>query len=170
MILLLISPYSSVNELETKANAINSYNDVSVSEAYNLIDNMSSLYILDVRTKEEYALGHITNAHLIPHEDITFRQNELPDNKTQPLLVYCRSGSRSVIASNSLIDLNYTSVYNMLEGFNAWKNAGYLYEASFIDPTEDLIKLLLIIPIIGISLVSLVILVNELIKRRQITK
>ncbi len=168
VILLLISPYSSVNELETQAKITNSYNDISVSEAYNLIDNMSSLYILDVRTKEEYALGHITYAHLIPHEEIAFRQNELPENKTQPLLVYCRSGSRSVIASNSLIDLNYTLVYNMLEGFNAWKNAGYSYESSFIDPTEDLIKLLLIITIIGISMVFFVIIVKELIKRRQI--
>ena len=166
--LLIFSSYSSVNDLNTQARLFSEYIDITVSEAYNLVENLSSIYILDVRTEEEYSNGHIADAHLIPHDEIILRQSELPENKTPPILVYCRLGSRSVLASNSLIDLNYILVYNMLEGFNAWKNAGYPFESSFIDPTEDLIKLLLIITIVGVSIVFFVVLIKELLKKRKI--
>jgi rhodanese-related sulfurtransferase len=123
---------------------------------------------LDVRTQEEYSTGHLVNAKLIPYTEIISRQEELPDNKSQPLLVYCRSGSRSVYASDSLVDLNYTSVFNMLEGFNAWKNAGYSYEGSFNDPPEEMMQILIIFIIFGVStIIAIVILRETFIKKKN---
>ena len=91
-----------------------------MNEAINLIENTSTLLILDVRTESEYLEGHINNSLLIPHDKIESRQDELPVNKSTPILVYCRSGSRSATASNTLTALNYTCVYNMLGGYTAW--------------------------------------------------
>ncbi|MHA1979039.1 MAG: rhodanese-like domain-containing protein [Candidatus Hodarchaeales archaeon] len=127
---------------------LNDYTDISVSEAYAMTQNTSSLFILDVRTDEEYSIGHINNSYLLPYTEIESRQDELPENKSQPILVYCRSGRRSAIASSSLIGLNYTTIFNMLDGFSAWIDANYPYKKSIADPTLDLTTLILLITII----------------------
>ncbi len=113
-----------------------SYSTISISEAQDLISNISELFILDVRTDSEFEAGHIIGANLIPDNEIMNRQDELPDNKSRPILVYCRSGFRSASASNKLVSLAYTEVYNMAKGFDAWKNAGYPYEiVTFVNPS-----------------------------------
>ena len=66
--------------------------------------------ILDARTQEEYDEGHIDGAILIPEYEVSARaEKELPD-KDGLILVYCRSGRRSKIASQALVDLGYTNV------------------------------------------------------------
>jgi len=116
-----------------------SYVTISVSEAKELIDNNENLFILDVRTDSEFNDGHISRAYLIPHTDISLRQDELPKNKSKPILVYCRLGGRSVTASTTLDSLGYTQVKNMADGFDAWKAASYPYDTGpFIKPTTTL--------------------------------
>ncbi|MFX0124846.1 MAG: rhodanese-like domain-containing protein [Candidatus Hodarchaeota archaeon] len=121
--LLSFNGYYSANGMILKR----SYNTISVLEAKKLIENSTDLFILDVRTETEYKGGHIEGAYLLPHSDIIDRQDELPENKSQPILIYCRSGTRSATASNTLESLNFTQIYNMEGGFDAWKNAGYPY-------------------------------------------
>lgn len=82
-------------------------------------------FILDVRTPQEYAAGHIPNSTLIPHTDIQVRADELPPDKSTPIFVYCRSGSRSTAASATLAELGYTNIVNMRGGFPDWARAGY---------------------------------------------
>lgn len=81
--------------------------------------------ILDVRTPQEHAAGHIPNSTLIPHTDIRSRSGELPADKATPIFVYCRSGSRSTAASETLAELGYTNIVNMRGGFPDWARAGY---------------------------------------------
>lgn len=115
-----------------------SYDTISVSEAKELIENNTDLFILDVRTETEYKEGHIESAYLIPYLDIKNRQDELPTNKSQAILVYCRSGTRSATASSTLDSLNYTQVNNLEGGFTEWKNAGYPFETgSFVEPNTN---------------------------------
>ena len=86
------------------------YEQISSQQAKNLMDTESDYIILDTRTEEEFAEGHIPNAILIPHYEIAQRaEKELPD-KDQLILVYCRSGNRSKQASQVLADLGYTNV------------------------------------------------------------
>ena len=99
-----------------------SYTDLTISEAKNMIDSKSSIVVLDVRTQSEYDTGHIRNAKLIPVDELEQRLNEL--NKSQGILVYCRSGYRSSAASQILVNNGFLQVYNMLEGITAWINAG----------------------------------------------
>jgi len=64
--------------------------------------------LIDVRTAEEYAEGHIPGAILIPYDEIGARFSE-PD-KARPIVVYCHSGRRSAIAASTLKDMGYANV------------------------------------------------------------
>ena len=87
-----------------------SYEQISGAEAKALMDRESGYIIIDARTQEEYDLGHIPGAILIPEYEIADRaEAELPD-KDQLILVYCRSGRRSKIAAEELVKLGYTNV------------------------------------------------------------
>ena len=87
-----------------------SYDQISGAEAKALMDNESGYIIIDARTQEEYDEGHIPGAILMPEYEIADRaEKELPD-KDQLILVYCRSGRRSKIASEELVKLGYTNV------------------------------------------------------------
>ena len=75
--------------------------------------------ILDVRTAQEFASGHIPGAMLLPNEDIgTEEIAQLPD-KSQLILVYCRSGNRSKQAADKLVRLGYTNIVEF-GGINSW--------------------------------------------------
>ncbi len=79
--------------------------------------------LLDVRTAEEYAEGHIRGAKLIPVQELEQRISEVP--KDRQVYVYCRSGGRSSRASKILADAGYARIENVQGGFMAWKEAGY---------------------------------------------
>ena len=89
---------------------MNTYQQITAEEAKNIMDTESDYIIIDARTEEEFAGGHIENAILIPEYEIAERaEKELPD-KNQLILIYCRSGRRSKIASDELVKLGYTNV------------------------------------------------------------
>ena len=83
---------------------------VSMDEIVEIMEQNEDYIILDVRTHEEYAVGHIPNAICIPNETIDKDViNELPD-KNQLILIYCRSGNRSKQATEKLKKLGYTNL------------------------------------------------------------
>ena len=94
------------------------YGDVSVSEAYDLIQNEPGLVVLDVRTQTEYDEGHIEGAILIPVAELPDRLNELSEDDV--LLVYCRTGNRSGTAMAILGENGFSKVYHMHEGISTW--------------------------------------------------
>lgn len=86
------------------------YVSISAQRAKQLMDGESDYVVLDVRTPEEYADGHIKGSMLIPYNEIGERaEDELPE-KDKLILVYCRSGRRSKIAAQALAELGYTNV------------------------------------------------------------
>lgn len=105
----------SVNESVTIT-----YEQISQIEAKNIMDTESNFIILDVRTEEEFVEGHIENAILIPDYEITSKAEEILKDKNQLILVYCRSGNRSKVASQALVELGYTNVKEF-GGIIEWK-------------------------------------------------
>lgn len=88
----------------------NSYEQITPEEAKTIMDTETDYIIIDARTEEEFAEGHIEGAIIIPEYEVAERaEKELPD-KEQLILVYCRSGRRSKIASEALVNLGYTNV------------------------------------------------------------
>ena len=87
-----------------------SYEQISPAEAKEIMDAQKDYIIIDARTDEEFREGHISGAIMIPEYEIAKRaEKELPD-KDALILVYCRSGRRSKIASEELVKLGYTNV------------------------------------------------------------
>ena len=85
------------------------YRQISMDEAVKMMRDEKDYIILDVRRPDEYAEGHIPGAINVPNEEIgTAEIAELPD-KSQLILVYCRSGRRSKEASEKLVKLGYTN-------------------------------------------------------------
>lgn len=86
------------------------YQRISPGEANEIMLSEVGYIILDVRTEEEYAQGHVPGAILLPDYEIETRAEEVLPNKDQLILVYCRSGRRSKAAAEALIELGYTNV------------------------------------------------------------
>lgn len=87
------------------------YKMVSMAEGLEIAKNNPDAIIVDVRRDDEYKAGHIPGAVLLTMETITAETaaKVLPD-KNQMILVYCRSGRRSKIAAQNLLDLGYTNL------------------------------------------------------------
>jgi len=96
---------------------------IAINDAFELADNVHAL-ILDVRTKEEFDSGHLSNATHIPLNELQGRLSELVSYKEKPLLVYCHSGGRSAAACQILKQAGFADVNNMQGGISAWINAG----------------------------------------------
>ena len=95
------------------------YRQVNMQEALSLMEKENEYLILDVRTRKEYAQGHIPGAICVPNEEIGEKEvPELPE-KDRLSLVYCRSGNRSKQAARKLVALGY---HNIVEfgGINDW--------------------------------------------------
>jgi len=92
-------------------NVENTYKQISPKEAKQIMDDSDGYIILDVRTQSEYDQGHIPKAVLLPNETIGTDEIEILPDKNQLILVYCRSGNRSKQASQKLVDLGYTNIY-----------------------------------------------------------
>ena len=86
------------------------YVNITAEEAKQIMDNEEGYIILDVRTKEEYDEGHIPGAIVISHEEIEEKAQNVLTDKDQLILVYCRSGRRSKIAAEALVELGYTNI------------------------------------------------------------
>ena len=86
------------------------YVNITAEEAKQIMDTEEGYIILDARTQEEYDEGHIPGAIVISHEEITEKAEDVLTDKEQLILVYCRSGRRSKIAAEALVELGYTNI------------------------------------------------------------
>ena len=104
----------------TPGSSSSGYRQISMDEAVKMMKDEKNYIILDVRRPDEYAEGHIPGAINVPNEEIgTAEIAELPD-KSQLILVYCRSGRRSKEASEKLVKLGYTNIVEF-GGILDWK-------------------------------------------------
>ena len=74
------------------------------------MDTEEGYIILDAREQDEYDAGHIPGAILIPYTQIEAKASEMLADKDQLILVYCRSGRRSKIAAEALVEMGYTNI------------------------------------------------------------
>ena len=80
-----------------------------------------ALFVLDVRTPDEYAAGYVPGAVNIPHDQLASRLSEVPKNRE--VVVYCRSGRRSEIAGQVLADHGYTKLEHLQGDMQGWQAA-----------------------------------------------
>lgn len=104
--LMLLTACGQVEETNQEAVYVN----ITAEEAKQIMDSEDGYIILDVRTQEEFDELHIPGAILIPDTEIKARAEEVLTDKDQLILVYCRSGRRSKLASEDLVELGYTNI------------------------------------------------------------
>ena len=97
--------------------------DISQTELLELSKNDPSLLILDVRTPQEYAQGHVPKAKLIPHTELPSRLAEISDSKDKTVVVYCKSGHRAGIAQSILVEAGFTNVKHLDGDMSGWIRA-----------------------------------------------
>lgn len=88
------------------------------------IDQKEDVLLLDVRTPQEYAEGHIQGSKLLPLQELMQKTNSLP-KKNKKIYLYCRSGARSAQATQMLKQLGFTDTHNMTGGLLSWSQKGY---------------------------------------------
>ena len=82
----------------------------------------ADLYVLDVRSPEEYAGGHVPGAVNIPYDQIASRLAEVPKDKD--VVLYCKSGRRAGIAAEVLANQGYTRLQHLEGDIVAWMEKG----------------------------------------------
>lgn len=99
--------------------------EISVDEAYELYQ--AGVFVLDVRTQEEWDEYHAPNTTLIPLDQLPNRLSELP--KDREIVVVCRSGNRSQEGRDILLDAGFTAT-SMAGGLKEWYAKGYPIEGA----------------------------------------
>lgn len=110
-----------VSVLFAQASSGTSLTTVDVGELQRALSD--DVTLVDVREPYEYEAGHIEDALLMPLADVVALAADLP--KDQPVYVVCRSGNRSLQASNALVDAGFQDVRNVGGGMIAWEAAGF---------------------------------------------
>ena len=120
LIPILLSALMFTGCAATNNSQTNTYRQIAMDEAVDMMAQETGYIILDVRRPDEFAAGHIPNSINVPNESIgTSDIPELPD-KDQLIMVYCRSGRRSKEASEKLVKLGYTNIVEF-GGILDWK-------------------------------------------------
>jgi adenylyltransferase/sulfurtransferase len=99
--------------------------EISVEEAHELLQKKEPIALLDIREKEEIALGYIEGSTFLPQGLLSERVENLLPDKSVPIIVYCAGGIRSLAAAKLMGEKGYTHVFSLTKGINGWKEAGY---------------------------------------------
>ncbi len=102
----------------------NSVKNMNAAEAKTLLKENKKVIVLDVRTPEEFAAGHIAGATNVNFRASDFRQKLESLPKDKAYLVHCASGGRSSKARDMMKGLNFQQIYHLDGGITAWEKAG----------------------------------------------
>jgi len=124
LVVLAVVAFLALNSgTPTTTAAVQDISPVSYQDQF--VSTSASHLLIDVRTPEEFASGHISGAVNIPVESLQSRLSEV--SNVQPIVVYCRSGNRSATASQILEQAGYSNVYD-LGGIIDWTAQGFPVE------------------------------------------
>ena len=96
------------------------FTNVSVEQVKGKIDSKEDIVLLDVREPQEYEERRIQETINLPWNSGVLREKYASLPKDKPIVVICRSGSRSAAASAFLEEQGFDPVLNMVSGMNAW--------------------------------------------------
>lgn len=97
--------------------------NISPKQARELMDKSKDVFVLDVRTKEEYDEVHLKEASLIPIQELEQNTGRIPKDKK--VIIHCASGKRSARACEMLKDKGLKELYNLEGGILKWQAEGY---------------------------------------------
>jgi rhodanese-related sulfurtransferase len=117
---LLVSFFVLVfSELRRKAGGLV---NVETSEAVRLINNDG--LVIDIRSSDAFARGHIVNAKNIPTDELDAKMSQIEKFKAKPIVAVCDNGITATKTVTTLRNAGFESVYNLKGGMNGWTQAG----------------------------------------------
>lgn len=116
--LLLLLVFACSNEQATKK-----YSSLTPLEFDAKIKETGSTTIIDVRTPEEFANGHLEHAKNIDWNGINFQNQIAKVDKSKPVFIYCLSGGRSSNAAEKMLSMGFSNVYELSGGILKWRSA-----------------------------------------------
>ncbi len=110
------------------ASANSTVRDISMSDLQKLLKENANAALIDIRTRREIMLvggtiGAFQN-QIIPRGWLEFRIDDAVKSKDTPIIVYCGTNQRSLLAAQTLMKMGYTNVHNYAGGFFEWRKAG----------------------------------------------
>ncbi|KOO06575.1 rhodanese-like domain-containing protein [Vibrio hepatarius] len=115
---LLIALIASIVKSATAA-----YKEITVSEVTTLLNRENGV-VVDIRTKDEYRKGHITDAlHILPSDIKAGSFGNLENHKSDPIIVVCKSGQTAQESANLLAKAGFEKVSVLKNGLIAWNEA-----------------------------------------------
>jgi molybdopterin/thiamine biosynthesis adenylyltransferase/rhodanese-related sulfurtransferase len=102
--------------------------EIDVSSLHTLLQQGGRPTLIDVREADEHAQGVIPHTIHIPRGLLEMRIEKQVFDRATALVVYCAGGTRSLLATRSLLELGYTNVKSLAGGFSGWKKAGLAWE------------------------------------------
>lgn len=99
--------------------------ELSADEVLRLAEGEHPALLLDVREKEEYREGHLKGALSVPRGFLEMLVEGQAPDKSRPIIAYCQSGVRSLLAGHVLKEMGYADVRSLRGGYGAWKNGGF---------------------------------------------
>ena len=97
---------------------------ISAEEMRSLLE-ADEVQLVDVRTPEEYELGHIDDAQNIDYFSPTFDEDIKNLDKTKPVILYCKSGGRSAKCAEKMVEAGFVKIYDLEGGISKWEHKGY---------------------------------------------
>jgi rhodanese-related sulfurtransferase len=122
LIILILVLVAALAGCVKAGDGLNSYSNLNVGQLNEMMAE-KDFFLVDVHIPEQQ---HIEGTDLfVPFDQIERNQAKFPADKDTTIIVYCRSGSMSQEASQKLVELGYSRVYNLVGGIQAWNQAGY---------------------------------------------
>lgn len=98
-----------------------SIKSVDVEDVKKAIDKKEKLFLIDVRTAQEFSRAKIAGSINIPLDQIQTQIGKIVKVKDVKIFVYCLSGSRSMPAVDMMMKMGYKNVFNVTSGLLAWR-------------------------------------------------
>lgn len=128
IILIALTSMSAWSDIKTKQEisreAKSKAPHISSQQLSKYLSIPDDLILLDIRTEAEYLAGHIQGARWFPRGRLEFYIQDLIKDSDSQIVLYCRSGGRSALATLTMKNMGYTNVVDLDGGFKKWIGQG----------------------------------------------
>ncbi|KYC49545.1 MAG: molybdopterin biosynthesis-like protein MoeZ [Candidatus Methanofastidiosum methylothiophilum] len=117
-----VDQYTSqvISKITNQPIAAATYKTLTASQLKQLIDSKEDIYLIDVRTEEQFAESHISGAVNIPYNKLGVQISQIPKDKK--VVLYCNTGQKSVDGAKFLAERNFNNVYAVTDGYSVYYN------------------------------------------------
>ena len=128
ILLIALSSTNAWSEIRSKqeisSEAKSKAPHITSQQLSDFLSNDEDIILLDIRTEDEYQAGHIQGAQWFPRGKLEYYVQDLIKDPESRVVLYCRTGGRSALATLTMHDMGYINVVDLNGGFKEWVAEG----------------------------------------------